>query len=101
MARVDQEVALQPSDGGPAARAAAQSAARADAAIAALSASVSARLADVERTRTAVEAQIAQTANLLERAERLGLFRDAFAAAVAVPPADLPDAPSTPEPPAA
>lgn len=108
-ARVDHEVAtLGSSDGGPAARTATQAAARADASVAALSASVTARLGDLERTRAAVEAQITQTANLLDRAERLGLFRDAFKTALAAapdaapsPPAETPDASSTPEPSAA
>ncbi len=101
--RAASDIAGLPSDGGPAARTATQAAARADAAVAALSASVTARLADVERTRAAVEAQMTQTSNLMERAERLGLFRDAFAAAVATPssPAATPDSSSTPEPPAA
>jgi hypothetical protein len=78
------------------AAAAQQAAARVDAAVARLHRDVNAKLVALDATRATIEAQLAQTRDLLDRAERAGLFRATFADAVAAPPAgEAPGSPPT------
>ncbi len=76
------------------AAAAQHAAARVDAAVARLHSEVNAKLVALDATRAAIEAQLVQTRDLLDRAERAGLFRATFADAVAAPPPG--EAPSSP-----